>query len=186
MLTDRGEDLAHSARTTTEYVFMPRLTGTNPDPKPWALAFFLLFTATVLVVWWLRFAGTGDSRSSRSPAVGEALAFQLYGATMLLTQVHENHAYGAAALLAAIWWVYSPKGGSDRELFAIACALCAVVTLNMVLFYGLGQEIGPQIIPRDILGIDLTVLLSIANIGLFGWWLYRWLRPPGLFRLPAR
>jgi hypothetical protein len=109
LLTEQGTELSKALQTTTEYTFAPRLIAAGlPDPRPWALGFFVVFTAVVLITWWLRFGNTDAARSGVSPAIAEVLALQLYGATMLLTQVHENHAYGAAALLVATWWVFTP------------------------------------------------------------------------------
>jgi hypothetical protein len=45
-------------------------------------------------------------------------------------------------------------------------ALSAVVCLNLLLFYGLGRGM-PPLIRRSWTGIDASVLLALANAGVF-------------------
>jgi hypothetical protein len=121
-------------------------------------------------------------KAGRTLLIAEAAALQIYGGTMLMTQSHENHAYGAVVLLAAAWWLDSDETrGPDRQLLWLYIALSAVVFLNLLLFYGLGREIPSKFVRRDLLWVDLTVLLSVANLVIFGWWLWRWIRPLSLF-----
>jgi hypothetical protein len=54
---------------------------------------------------------------------------------------------------------------SLRPLFYV---VSAIVALNMNLFYGIGIGRGWSV-PRLMLGIDLSVLLSIANIAALVW-----------------
>jgi hypothetical protein len=54
---------------------------------------------------------------------------------------------------------------SLRSLF---WTISAIVALNMNLFYGIGYGLGWSI-PRGILLVDLTVLLSLANIAALIW-----------------
>lgn len=184
-LSRRYGDLWLAMHEPTKVIPMPRLIAEgHPDPRIWGLVFFASFTLIVVGAWWLRFGNTPEAREGRSPAVHEAMAFQLYGATMLLTQVHENHAYGAVALLGATWWMAGRGGRLDRELLAIYMGLSAVVFLDIVIFYGFGETIGGWPVPRMVLWVDLSVLVALLNFGIFGWWLWRWVRDvPALRRL---
>jgi 4-amino-4-deoxy-L-arabinose transferase-like glycosyltransferase len=178
-LTGEGMDFATAAHVTTQITFMPDLVASGlPDPKPLGVVLFVVFTLVVGAVWWIRFGGTPEARQGLSPNVAELAALQIYGATMLLTQVHENHAYGAAALLGVAWWLNGAQARRpDRELLALYVALSAVVFFNLLIFYGFGEQLGQKVVPRDILWLDLSVINTLLNIGVFGWWLWRWIRP---------
>jgi hypothetical protein len=80
---------------------------------------------------------------------------------MLAVQVHENHFFLVLPLL-AITAAVLPEW---RKPFWI---LSAIFTLNLYLFYGLGEGVGFAV-PRTITGIDATVWLALANIGVFAW-----------------
>jgi hypothetical protein len=186
--TARGVDRWQATNVTTQIHFIPDLVAAGlPDPRPWGIGFFLIFTVAIVAAWWSRFGRSEEARAGLTPAIAEVAALQIFGATMLLTQIHENHAYGAAALLGVAWWLdRRSTGRPDRELLALYVCLSATVFLNIFLFYGLGTELGEQVVRRDILWFDLTVLTALANLGIFGWWLVRWIRPTPLFsRSPA-
>ena len=101
---------------------------------------------------------------------------------MLLTQAHENHAYGAVALLGVAWWLQRDRAGKpDTQLFVLYTALSTSVFLTLLAFYGLGEDLGTAVVSRGATGIDLTVLLAVANLAILGWWLYRWIRPLPVF-----
>jgi hypothetical protein len=176
--TAAGVDRWQATNVTTRIHLIPDLVAQGlPDPRPWGYAFFLVFTTVVVVAWWRRFGSSHEARAGRSPAIAEAVALQIYGATMLLTQIHENHAYGAAALLGVAWWLNARARSPDRELLALYVSLSAVVFLNIFLFYGLGVDLGEKVVKRDVLWLDLTVITAVLNLGIFGWWLCRWIRP---------
>ncbi|HUP27353.1 MAG TPA: hypothetical protein VM409_02885 [Chloroflexia bacterium] len=172
-----GDPLDSALRVQTEIALMPDLLAAGrPDPKIWGAVFMLVFTLAVIWAWWRRAGSTIAARSGRSPLVAEGIALQIYGGTMLLTQSHENHAYGAAALLGLAWWLERKGGRPDRELLALYCALSVIVTLNMTIFYGLGGDPPTTQFPRGATLVDASVLLSVVNYLLFGWWLWRWIR----------
>jgi hypothetical protein len=178
-----GQDIFAAAKPLADIIYMPELIAAGrPDPKPWGLAFVLIFSAVVVLAWWSRVGRSSEVKAGRTLLIAEAAALQIYGGTMLMTQSHENHAYGAVVLLAAAWWLDSDETrGPDRQLLWLYIALSAVVFLNLLLFYGLGREIPSKFVRRDLLWVDLTVLLSVANLVIFGWWLWRWIRPLSLF-----
>ena len=88
-------------------------------------------------------------------------AWVVYAYVMLSVQVHENHFFLMLPLL-AIAAAVIPQW---RTPFWI---LSTIFALNLYFFYGLGEGIGP-VEPRTITGIDATVVLSIANLGVFIW-----------------
>lgn len=176
-LTNKGVPISQALRVTPTIANMPDMVAAGlSDPRPWALAFFAIFTVVVAWAWWRRVGRSADARAGRTPLIAEAAALQIYGGTLLLTQVHENHAYGAVALLGVAWWLQRrPDGKPDRELLALYAALSTIVFFNLLIFYGLGEDLGQNIIRRNLLGIDLSVLLTVFNLAVFGWWLYRFL-----------
>ena len=182
-LVRHGASLTTAGHVSTQITYMPHLLKAGlPDPKPLGVVLFLLFATVIMIIWWARFGDSIEAKEGGSPALAETVAFLIYGATMLLTQVHENHAYGAVALLGFAWWLNGARNGkADRELLAIYSALSVVVFLNIFLFYGFGEELGERIVPRDIFYLDLSVVNSLLNLVVFGWWLWRWIRPLPLF-----
>jgi 4-amino-4-deoxy-L-arabinose transferase-like glycosyltransferase len=178
-----GATTSQAAQTQVEILQMPDLIAQGlPDPRPWSIAFFAVFTLVVCAVWWIRAGSTPDSRAGVSPLLAEGAALQIFGGTMLLTQAHENHAYGAAALLAVAWWLQEkPTGSPDYALLVLYGALCASIFLTLLTFYGLGEDIGTNVVVRSATGIDLSVLIAAANLAILGAWLYRWIRPIPVF-----
>ena len=50
----------------------------------------------------------------------------------------------------------------------MCCAVSAICALNMNLFYGMSSGIG-WAVPRSLTPVDLSVLLAVANLGVFAW-----------------
>jgi hypothetical protein len=109
--------------------------------------------AVMLWAFWLARRG-----SLRIVLASGALAMHAY--TLLSVQVHENHFYLALPLMAAAGATLPRLRGP----YALGSAVCL---FNMLLFQGLGKDVG---IPRrDLAIVDATVLLAFVNIGAFVW-----------------
>ena len=92
--------------------------------------------------------------------VAAAAAFIVHAYFVLGIAVHENHLYFALPLLAL-------AAAVRPQLRPIHMAISAVVTLNLLLFFGLGRGIPlPQ---RNFTIIDATAILAAANCALFVW-----------------
>jgi hypothetical protein len=170
----------------------------------WALGAFVLFTVFANGVWlWRHLRGrrpalTEPALAAVQPPRGGIgvdavllIAFQLYGATMLLLSIHENHLLGALPLLglAAAWTASAPSGEGagvrpPGRLWGLYAALSAIVGLNLLLFYGLGEGL-PNPLPRALLGLDLSVPLTLANIAVFLACCVAWARGGGRTPRPA-
>jgi Gpi18-like mannosyltransferase len=123
-----------------------------PNPRPFASV------AVVATVGW----GLWRLRSARDLALHAlAAAFTVHAFFVLAVGVHEHHMMLAVPLLA----LAASLRASVRPLFY---AVSAIVALNMNLFYGIGMGWGWSV-PRLLLGIDLSVLLSIANVAALMW-----------------
>jgi hypothetical protein len=123
-----------------------------PDPRPIGTA---LVAASILWACW---------RSRRAVSVSQTAllgAWCVYAYTMFATRVHENHLYLAVPFMMI-------AAGLDRTLRPLAWALSAIAAINLYMFYGLGGG-WPPIVGRGWTGIDLTVLLSMINVGIFAW-----------------
>ena len=123
-----------------------------PDPRPFG-------TAGVAVA-----AGWGLWQLRRAPDLAAhalAAAFVVHAFFVLGVGVHEHHMMLAVPLLA----LAAALRPSLRPLFY---AVSAIVALNMNLFYGIGMGRG-WAVPRLVLGLDLSVLLSVVNIGALVW-----------------
>jgi hypothetical protein len=123
-----------------------------PDPRPFAAAAVLATSGWGL--WRLR-------RSPDLAAHALAGAFVVHASFVLGVGVHEHHMMLAVPLLA----LAATLRPTLRPLFYV---VSAIVALNMNLFYGIGMGRGWSV-PRLLLGIDLSVLLSIANVGALVW-----------------
>jgi hypothetical protein len=84
-----------------------------------------------------------------------------YAYAMLAAQVHENHWYAAVPL-------FGLAAGANRRYRTVFWAVTAVAALNLYLFYGLGDG-WPPITSRAWTGIDMTVVLSVVNVGVFAY-----------------
>jgi len=123
-----------------------------PNPRPFATA------AAVGVagfgIWRLR-----HNRDLASHALAAALTIHAF--CVLAVGVHENHLIFVVPFLA----LAAALQPAIRPLFY---AISAIAALNLNLFYGIGLGWGWSI-PRMMLGIDLSVLLSFANIAALAW-----------------
>jgi hypothetical protein len=121
-------------------------------PNPRVLGLALVAIAIALAVWRLR---TAKSDAQRFALAGWcACAYAL-----LAAQVHENHLF-----LAVPFFVLA--AGLERRYRGVMWAISAIVFLNLLLFYGLGWGM-PSLIRRSWTGIDASVILALANIGVF-------------------
>jgi hypothetical protein len=123
-----------------------------PNPRPFATLGAALTSAWGL--WRLRHA-----RDLAVHALGAAFVVHAY--FVLAVGVHEHHMLLAVPLLA----LASALRPTLRPLFFV---VSAIVALNMNLFYGIGLGHGWSV-PRGLLFVDLSVLLSLANIGALVW-----------------
>jgi len=114
----------------------------------------LVLAASAWGLWRLR-----DARDLARHALGAA--FVVHAFFVLGVGIHEHHMMLAVPLLA----LAAALRPGLRPLFYVVSAM---VALNMNLFYGLGYGFGWRI-PRGLLVIDLSVLLSAANIAALVW-----------------
>ena len=123
-----------------------------PNPRPFAGA---AVAAT---------AGWGLWRLRRTTHLADhllAAAFVVHAFFVLGVGVHEHHMMLAVPLLA----LAAALRPALRPLF---WTVSAIVALNMNLFYGIGMGRGYWV-PRLLLGIDLSVILSVANVAALVW-----------------
>jgi hypothetical protein len=153
-----------SASTTQQFLYV--------NAKKIGVVVYGTFVLLAVGTWWKRFAWQSRSRQV-IPSIHECAALLIYGQSMLLTQSHENHGYGAAAILLATWW-FDPL--LDKQLLTIASILSIVSTLNILTFYGFGPNVA-TIHPHNFLWLDFSVVLTLLNICLFNFWLFRWFKP---------
>jgi hypothetical protein len=123
-----------------------------PNPRPFGTALVLLTAAWGL--WRLR-----ASRDLALFALGAA--FVVHAFFVFSVGVHEHHMMLAVPLLAL-------AAALRRSLRPLFWTISAIVALNMNLFYGIGVGLGWSL-PRGLLLVDLTVWLSIANVGALAW-----------------
>jgi hypothetical protein len=123
-----------------------------PNPRPFASA------AILLVAGWAAWR----VRHARSLAIHAALgAFTVHAFFVLGVGVHEHHQMLAVPLLA----LAAALCPGFRAIFVTVSLICA---LNMNLFYGISRGWG-WAVPRMITPIDLSVLLSFANLAALVW-----------------
>jgi hypothetical protein len=123
-----------------------------PNPRLLGLAL-----VSVAIVW-----ACARMRRASSLATAFALAaWTMHAYALFATQVHENHLTPAVVLLA-------PAAAINRGYRGVFVALTCVVTMNLYLFYGLGEGF-PPVVSRAVTGIDATVLLSVASLASFTW-----------------
>jgi hypothetical protein len=123
-----------------------------PNPRP--VGVLAIAATTGWALWRLRHA-----RDLAVHALGAA--FVVHAFFVLGVGVHEHHMMLAIPLLA----LAAALRPGLRPLFY---AISAIVALNMNVFYGLGYGFG-WAIPRRITLIDLSVVLSIANVAALVW-----------------
>jgi hypothetical protein len=113
---------------------------------------------TALALGWATWRG----RAGLSRATGALLgAWCVLAYFMVSAQVHENHAYLALPLLAV-------AAAEDPRLRFLFWSVTAAFSLNLYIFYGLGQT-HPPAIDRAWTFIDLSVWLAGAYVALFAW-----------------
>jgi hypothetical protein len=123
-----------------------------PNPRP------LATSVVALVSGW----GMWRARRAGDLAVHALVAsFTVHSFFVLGVGVHEHHMMLAVPLLAL-------AGALRPSLRPLFYAISGIVALNMNLFYGIGLGRGWSI-PRMMLGIDLGVLLSFANVACLIW-----------------
>jgi hypothetical protein len=88
-------------------------------------------------------------------------AFVVHAFFVLSVGVHEHHMMLAVPLMAL-------AAGIRPSLKPLFWSISLIVALNMNLFYGIGMGVGWSL-PRGLLLVDLSVLLSIANIAALVW-----------------
>ncbi|MGI8586456.1 MAG: hypothetical protein ACR2M0_02035 [Chloroflexia bacterium] len=142
------------------------------DLNAWAVGLFAAFILLTGLVW-----AAARRGGAEPPGVADLflVPLQLYGATMLLPSIHENHLLAVLPLLALLGGLAAAggKAGHARQLVFLYVALSLEIALNLLLFYGFGKgTIAP--IPRVAFGMDLTVLVAAANVLLFAATLAVW------------
>jgi Glycosyltransferase family 87 len=123
-----------------------------PNPRPFATA--AAMGVAGFGIWRLR-----HNRDLASHALATALSIHAF--CVLSVGVHENHLIFVVPFLT----LAAALQPSIRPLFY---AVSAIAALNLNLFYGIGRGWGYSL-PRMMLGIDLSVLLSLANIAALVW-----------------
>ncbi len=123
-----------------------------PNPRPFGTLLVLL--ASGWSVWRIRRA-----RDLSLHALGAA--FIVHAFFVLSVGVHEHHMMLAVPLLALAAALRPP-------LAPLFWTISLIVALNMNLFYGIGLGLGWSP-PRGLLLVDLSVLLSMANIAALVW-----------------
>jgi hypothetical protein len=123
-----------------------------PNPRPFGTI------ATLLAAGW----GLWRLRTASDLALHAlGAAFVVHAFFVLSVGVHEHHMMLAVPLLAL-------AAALRRSLRPLFWTISAIVALNMNLFYGIGFGLGWSI-PRGSLLIDLSVLLSLANVAALVW-----------------
>lgn len=87
-------------------------------------------------------------------------AFFVHAYVVLATQVHENHLFGAVPLLAL-------AAVGRARFFALLVGISAIFTLNLDLFYGLGE--GGYVLPPTVAGVDSSLGLAVVNCAALAW-----------------
>jgi hypothetical protein len=103
-----------------------------------------------------------QSRKGRSLAGWAFVAgWSVFAYTMFSAQVHENHLYLAVPMLAV-------AAGLSRGYRRAFWAVSLIAAFNMYIFYGLSDG-WPSLISRRWTVIDVTVIASFVNLGVFLW-----------------
>ncbi len=123
-----------------------------PNPRPFSTVLVLATTAWGL--WRLR-------RTNDLALHALGAAFVVHAFFVVSVGVHEHHMMLAVPMLL----LAAALRPALRPLFWV---VSAIVALNMNLFYGIGYGLGWSL-PRGLLLVDLSVLLSIANVAALVW-----------------
>jgi hypothetical protein len=95
-----------------------------------------------------------------------AAAFFVEAYALLATQVHENHVFAAVPLLAL-------AAAGRRQFLPILIAVSAIYALNLNILYGLGEGMNEDVLryalPGTLAGVDLTIVLALANCLTLAW-----------------
>ncbi len=123
-----------------------------PNPRPFGTA--AVAVAALWALWRLR-------RANDLAIHALGASFLVHAFFVFSVGVHEHHMMLAVPLLAL-------AAGLRPSLRPLFWTISAIVALNMNLFYGIGLGLGWSI-PRGVLLVDLSVLLSVANIAALVW-----------------
>jgi len=124
-------------------------------PNPRIVGALLAGSAAVWGLW--------TARRARDPFLVAGLgAFLVHAYATLSAQVHENHLYAAIPLLVIA------AAGRPR-LRPVMWTVSAIFALNLNAFYGVSEYIDGWAVPRGITGLDLTIILAVANCAALGW-----------------
>jgi hypothetical protein len=126
------------------------------SPNLLALVVLVVFTAANIYFFFLQV------RKGNRFSIFWASAIEVFGYTMLMTHVHENHLY--AFFVYATPLLVLPVG-VFRKLF---WTLSSTYGLNLYLFDGFGQGYkGSLPWIRTLPGIDMTIVLALLNLVIF-------------------
>ena len=123
-------------------------------PNPRTIGLILVGGAVAFALW----------RARRPLTLAAAAALSgwcAYAYTVLAAQVHENHLYLAIPF-------FTIAAALDRRYRGPMWIVAAMLTVNLMLFYGLGREL-PMPLDRGWTGIDMSVILACANVVAFIW-----------------
>ena len=154
-VVDARDDWGWS-RALTQEVRILGITNAEALGYPNARAVGIVLTA--VAIGWACWRMRRLTRFSQAAALS---AWCGYAYAMLFAQVHENHWYAVVPFLGL-------AAAADRRYRAAFVGITAVAALNLYLFYGFGTG-WPPIIHRSWTAIDMTVLLSVLNVGVFVW-----------------
>jgi hypothetical protein len=123
-----------------------------PNPRPIGSGLALVATAWASWRVWTR----------RDLSLAAALAaFTVHAFFIFSMAVHESHQLFEVPLLVL--------AAALRPRFRPLClAVSAIITLNINFLYGIGIGLG-WAVPRMLTGLDISVVLSFANVGAFIW-----------------
>jgi hypothetical protein len=123
-----------------------------PNPRP--ICATVVAAATVWAVWVTR-------RANELAIVAALGAFTVHAFFVLNVGVHESHQLFEIPLLIL-------AAALRPRLRPLLVAVSAIVTLNINYYYGIGLGWG-WAVPRAITGVDLSVVLAIANVAALAW-----------------
>ena len=127
-----------------------------PNPRP--IGRIAIIAATAWAMW--------VTRRRKELAFAAALgAFTVHAFFVLGTGMHEHHQLLEVPLLV----LAAALRPAFRTLYFV---VSGIVALNINYVYGAGNGIG-WAVPRMITGIDLSVLLSLFNVGVLIWFAHR-------------